>query len=1046
MKPVVWAVFFLVLFSSSSSAQDMAARQYLDHMNNERGFIIHIDCDAGDLIVQLGSDNDNIVQGLDRDSEDIAKARANIRSHGDYGRISTRHFNGKDLPYIDNTANLIIAQASTGVARKEIVRVLQPLGVAFIDGEKIVKPWPDKIDEWTHYLHDPSNNAVADDDVVAPPQGLQWVGKPLWSRSHTTLAGTTCAVSAKGRIFTIEDRAPIQLSRMPAKYTLIARDAFNGIELWRHPLPNWEVITHFVKATPVQLTRRLVAVGDRVYATLGITAPVSKFDARTGEILRTYSGTNNTQEIILFDNALYLIVGDRMRPYGDTMDHYRVEYTFNEKYYSPRRMPKDDPKSVIMEIDAVTGRKMWEVAGALTKAYQGTTLAVNDRLVFFQTAQELVCLDREKGSVVWKKSSPVDMGDSLSVRAGSSPTLVLYEGKVFVADGRSLKVFSQDNGETIWETDSIMKDLHYSSPDVLIAGGAVWMHHNLDGYDLDSGAKIKVRGATLEEPMGHDRCYRNKATNNYIINSKSGGADFSFLGKPDSVSNAWVRGTCELGIIPCNGLLYASPHACSCVNGTKLNGFYALNTMTYNETSTNVLEKGPAYDSQPANSASAGGQWPTYRQEVSRSGNARTRLPSDITRIWRTRVGTPGALTVADNKVFVSDTDGHGVCCLSSEDGKTIWRFMAGARVDLPPTYYRGKVFFGSRDGWVYCLAADTGDLCWRFRAAPNDMMAFAIEQPESLWPVHGSVLVLDGTVYFVAGRSSFLNKGLYIYGLDPATGKRKYQTRIDGPYDEKGQFVFDRERHRAIKGNLADILVSDGELIYLRHMAYTKELKPVDRADVVNDYIITVSGFLDDTEHDRSFWTMGKLLEEDVVLGTRVDADMLVVDGKDVYGFLGYPSNRHPKGFNAITDGFKLFSLTRTEKRYPRDILKTGKKLASAMDMFDPSKTEEPESRWEYQYPENWSTGMQLNPKAMLKSAGVLYIAGVPNEYPDEDIYMALEGRMQGLLATFSATDGSLLTKYQLDAPPVWDSLAAADERLFISLKNGYVECWSGK
>ncbi len=1045
MKPVAWTILFIALFLFSAPAWGTDATDYLDQMNNARGFIIHLDCNAGDLTAELGAGNDNIVQGLDQDIEDVEKARANIRSGGDYGRISARHFNGRDLPYIDNTANLIIAQGSTGVARKEIMRVLQPLGVAFIDGEKVVKPWPDNIDEWTHYLHDPGNNAVADDDVVAPPKGLQWVGGPLWSRSHTTLTGTTCAVSTKGRVFTIEDRAPIQMARMPAKYTLVARDGFNGNELWRHPLPDWEAVTHFMKATPVQLTRRLVAVGDRVYATPGITAPVTEFDARTGEIIRTYRGTDNTQEIILFDNTLYLVVGDRMRPYGDRMDHYRVEYTFDEKHYSPRRMPKEDPKSVVMAIDAATGRKIWQVAGALTEAYQATTLAVNDRLVFFQSAQELVCLDRQEGSIAWKNPSPVDMGDSLGIRAGSSPTLVLHGNKVFSADGRGLQVLSQKDGTTIWEIDSTMETLHYSSPDIFIAGGAVWMHHNLDGYDLESGEKIKVRGATLEEPMGHDRCYRNKATNNYIINSKSGGVDFSFLGEDTSLSNAWVRGTCEVGIMPCNGLLYASPHACSCINGTKLNGFFALNTMTYNETGTNVLEKGPAYDAQPGNPANAGAQWPTYRQENSRSGNAGTRLPSELRRVWKTHVGTPSALTVADDKVFVSDTDGHGVYCLGTEDGKTIWRFTAGARVDSPPTYYRGRVLFGSRDGWVYCLAADTGDLSWRFRAAPNDLTAFAFEQPESLWPVHGSVLVLDGTVYFVAGRSSFLNRGLYLYGVDPVTGMKKYETRIDGPYDDKGQYVFDRERHRAIKGNLADILVSDGDLIYLRHMAYTKELKPVERADMVNDYIITVSGFLDDSGHTRSFWTMGKLLEEDVVLRTRVDADMLVVDGADVYGFLGYPSNRHPKQFNAIENGFQIFSLTRSEKRYPRDIMKTRKKLASDMKTFEASMTAEPESRWEYQYPENWSAGMQVNPKAMLKSADVLYVAGVPNKYPDQDIYMALEGRMKGLFAAFSTADGRMLKEYKLDAPPVWDSLAAAEEKLFMSLKNGYVECWSG-
>ena len=54
------------------------------------------------------------------------------------------------------------------------MRVLAPLGVACVktaDGwTKTVKPRPEEIDEWTHYLHDSTNNAVAQDDVVAPPQ------------------------------------------------------------------------------------------------------------------------------------------------------------------------------------------------------------------------------------------------------------------------------------------------------------------------------------------------------------------------------------------------------------------------------------------------------------------------------------------------------------------------------------------------------------------------------------------------------------------------------------------------------------------------------------------------------------------------------------------------------------------------------------------------------------------------------------------------------------------------------------------------------------
>ena len=37
-----------------------------------------------------------------------------------------------------------------------------------------------------------------------------------------------------------------------------------------------------------------------------------------------------------------------------------------------------------------------------------------------------------------------------------------------------------------------------------------------------------------------------------------------------------MRGTCQLGILPCNGMVYLPPHACTCEPQRKLNGFFAL--------------------------------------------------------------------------------------------------------------------------------------------------------------------------------------------------------------------------------------------------------------------------------------------------------------------------------------------------------------------------------------------------------------------------------------------------------------------------------------
>jgi hypothetical protein len=49
------------------------------------------------------------------------------------------------------------------------MRVLAPYGVAHLAGDRIVKPYPDEMDEWTHFRHSAEGNMVAQDTVVGPP-------------------------------------------------------------------------------------------------------------------------------------------------------------------------------------------------------------------------------------------------------------------------------------------------------------------------------------------------------------------------------------------------------------------------------------------------------------------------------------------------------------------------------------------------------------------------------------------------------------------------------------------------------------------------------------------------------------------------------------------------------------------------------------------------------------------------------------------------------------------------------------------------------------
>ena len=46
-------------------------------------------------------------------------------------------------------------------------------------------------------------------------------------------------------------------------------------------------------------------------------------------------------------------------------------------------------------------------------------------------------------------------------------------------------------------------------------------------------------------PMGHDRCYRNRITELWYINTATGGSDFLALDGSGEFPNPWVRSTCR---------------------------------------------------------------------------------------------------------------------------------------------------------------------------------------------------------------------------------------------------------------------------------------------------------------------------------------------------------------------------------------------------------------------------------------------------------------------------------------------------------------------
>ena len=100
------------------------------------------------------------------------------------------------------------------------------------------------------------------------------------------MASMSALVSSGGRIFYIFDEGPTASVQLPPRWFLIARDAFNGTILWKRSISSWFPHLWPFKSGPAQLPRRLVAVGNRVYVTLGLEAPLTALDAALEERLQ----------------------------------------------------------------------------------------------------------------------------------------------------------------------------------------------------------------------------------------------------------------------------------------------------------------------------------------------------------------------------------------------------------------------------------------------------------------------------------------------------------------------------------------------------------------------------------------------------------------------------------------------------------------------------------------------------------------------------------------------------------------------------------------
>ncbi len=308
MKLVVIAI--LVFCGNRSFSQN--ANEILKETGIKGGLIVHLGCGDGKLTTALFANDSYLVQGLDYNSANIAKAREYINSKNLYGKVSVREFTGSRLPYAENFVNLLITEDLGKVKMDEVMRVLTPYGVAYVKNKggawtKIIKPYPKEMDGWTHWHHGADSNPVVKDFIIGPPKNLQWVESPRWSRSHEMPPSMTGIISDNGRLFYMVDNGPISVGGdFPAQWSLVARNAFNGVILWTKPMPNWgwDIWTPGKPESgrpgnPRYIHRLLIVDKDVLYTRLGYEKEVTAVNAVNGKVLYNFPNTKGSKAIIV---------------------------------------------------------------------------------------------------------------------------------------------------------------------------------------------------------------------------------------------------------------------------------------------------------------------------------------------------------------------------------------------------------------------------------------------------------------------------------------------------------------------------------------------------------------------------------------------------------------------------------------------------------------------------------------------------------------------------------------------------------------------------
>lgn len=718
----------------------------------------------------------------------------------------------RTLPLCDHMANVIVIDAAGAAALgdKEILRVLVPVrGRAYVKREGkwqvLSKPMPAGLDGWTHFFHGPDGNKVSRDSTLRMPNALRWIAGPrLQDNNGANGWRMDAGLAVSEWLYPLAPKENLSA-------VVEGRDAFNGVLLWQdvHALHRGEVRP--LKTKPFILADgRLLRIHDD-----GKQSRIAAFDPLTGRLARAYASSLELRDspytalppqFTYHDGRIYQASQKTLRCIDAAADRSLWDYQHEQGHALIRPVLAADRGMVIL----------CEAIGKIPRKQTRLELDLFHGRYPAGITEALVAVDMATGKLRWRTPVPDEIKDFRLIEPKGEwekkwgfdkrkfHAVAYRDGRVFCLQACDA---NQGNPSAVWALDAA-------------TGRSLWVsacgpvgHGRREMFDL-----FLLKDGTIFT-YGHSWCRLDQATGKLLAFGNIGGngrcdtgacsehlvtagfGNYFDLAGPQLrwTRSDLARGQCGGWGTPAYGMIFHHGSGCGCFFPVR--GNLALHRA---EDVTPIpdkqrLRKGPAIDRPLAGPAAA--DWPEYLFNGQRRAWSPAPGPRKLRELWRAPLARPippeatgptrdqlvcgiynGPLTapiVADGLLFVADRDRGRLLALDAATGQARWTCQAGGRILTPPTFARGRVVFGTRDGYVHCLDARTGQAAWTFLAAPAQRYIVAYGRVESAWPVHGCLSVVGETVVASAGYHAESDGGIWAWGLHLADGSIRWSRRL---------------------------------------------------------------------------------------------------------------------------------------------------------------------------------------------------------------------------------------------------------------------------